>query len=252
MPPSVLNFTYIEPESVSSTDRKRLQQRTMERCIKEHGQQHHWLGLLDPDEFLEMRHPLHPTLLGWLRHWEEKDSMLVRGGGAEDKSQALTKEKGRMLKVGGLGISWLPHNSANLVEIPASGGFRRNYNECVAGAPVANQSRGDFWMISHTKSFVRAEAVKYIQNIHLPMFKDGWDRFSEHGDFEFTASLNPPTTEYWALHHYATGSRKYFEMKQSKGRSQGPGMWPVDEAYWDRYHKAVTTYTCEEMTKYDP
>ena len=162
MPPSVLNFTYIEPESVSSADRKRLQRRTIERCIGEHGQQHHWLGLLDPDEFLKMRHPLHPTLLGWLRHWEEKDSVLVRGGGAEDKSQALTKEKGRMLKVGGLGISWLPHNSANLVEIPVSGGFRRNYNECAAGAPVANQSRVDFWMISRTKSFVRAEAAKYI------------------------------------------------------------------------------------------
>ena len=251
VPPSVLNFTYIEPESVAAADRKRLQPNTMERCIKEHGEQHHWFGLLDPDEFLEMRHPLHPTLLGWLRHWEEKGSMFVRGGGDEDKSQSLKKPKGRTLKIGGLGISWLPHNSANLVEIP-SGGFRKNYNECVAGAPVANVSRGDFWQITHTKSFVRPQAVKYIQNIHLPMFKDGWDRFSEHGDFEFTASLSPPTTEYWALHHYATGSRKYFEVKQSKGRSQGPGMWPVDETYWDRYHKQVTTYTCDEMIKYDP
>ena len=41
----------------------------MERCVKEPGSKHHWMGLLDPDEFLEMRHALHPTLLGWLKHW---------------------------------------------------------------------------------------------------------------------------------------------------------------------------------------
>ena len=56
----------------------------------------------------------------------------MRGGGNNDKSQSLKKPKGRTLKIGGLGISWLPHNSANLIEIP-SGGFRKNYNECVAG-----------------------------------------------------------------------------------------------------------------------
>ncbi len=196
-----------------------------------------------------MRHPLHPTLLGWLRHWEEKDTVYFLDG--ELKTKAEVKDKGRMLKIGGLGISWLPHNSANLSEIPA-GGFRKNYNECVAGKPVAKYSRGDFWMITHSKSFVIPQAVKYIQNIHVPVFKDDWFRFSERGDFDFPATIVPPTTEYWALHHYATGSRKYFEAKQSKGRSQGPGMWPVDEAYWNRYHEKVTTYTCNEMLKYDP
>ena len=222
----------------------------MERCIEEHGKKHRWLGLLDPDEFVEMRHPLHPTLLGWLRHWDEKGEVFVEEG--EVKSKHVANEKGKLWKVGGLGISWLPHNSADLVENPASGGFRRNFNTCVAGVPVTNTNRPDFWMITHTKSFVIPEAVKYIQNIHLPKFKEGWTRFSEQGDFDFPASIVPPKTEYWALHHYATGSRKYFEAKQSKGRSQGPGMWPIDEWYWDRYHENVTTYTCNEMTKYDP
>ena len=225
----------------------------MERCIKEHGHKHHWLGLLDPDEFIEMRHPLYPSLLGWLRHWEERAVVEVGDDTTRSQDQdGKVPKKGTKLKVGGLGVSWLPHNSANLTNAPASGGFRHNFNECVAGGPAANNTRGDFWMVTHTKSFVRPEAVQYIQNIHLPKFQDGWTRFSEQGDYDFPASLVPPTHEYWALHHYATGSRKQFEAKQSKGRSQGPGMWPVDETYWDRYHKDVTTYRCDEMTKYNP
>ena len=224
----------------------------MESCIKVHGRRHRWLRLLDPDEFIEMRHPLYPTLLGWLRYWEERGNVWVDDDQVRSKTQGKVRGgKGKMMKVGGLGISWLPHNSAHLVDIP-SGGFRKNYNECVAGGPAANNTHSDYWMITHTKSFVRPEAVKYIQNIHLLKFKEGWTRFSGQGDFDFPTSLVPPTHEYWALHHYATGSRKYLEAKQSKGRSQGPGIWPVDESYWNCYHVNVTTYTCDEMTKYDP
>lgn len=186
-----------------------------------------------------MRHPLQLTLLEWLHQWEDKTSIMVD-----------TKEV--KSKVGGLAITWLPHSSAGLMETPVSGGFRKNYNECIAGGPAAPKSRPDFWTITHTKSFVRPEAVKGIASIHVPVFHDGWTRFSEQGEFDIGATVMHPTTEYWALHHYATGSREYFEAKQAKGRSQGPGQWPIDEAYWDRYHKDVSNYTCNEMMKYEP
>ena len=227
IPESSLNFSYIEPDSVpDGEEREYLQQHTMERCIREHGSKHHWLALLDPDEFVQMRHAEFPILLDWLRHWEKNST------------------------VGGLAISWLPHTSANHTSIP-SGGFRKNYNKCVSNAYNA---REDFWLITHSKSFVRPQFVDSIPNIHIAGFNTpGMTRIGEQGDDGWPVSREPPTHEYWGLHHYATGSREYFEMKAGKGRSQGEGKWPIDEAYWERYHGwGLHEYTCEEMTKYIP
>ena len=193
------------------------------------------MGLLDPDEYLEMRHAEFPTLLGWLKHWEEMDV-------GEDKGGTLKKG------VGALAISWLPHSSDSQIEIPTTG-FRNTYKECVSGG------RADYGFITHVKSFVRPPYVSMIPNIHSVIFHNdsSMTRYGEHmDDTRFEVSRQPPTHEYWALHHYATGSRKYFEQKGAKGRSQGDGMFPVDEAYWNRYHDGVTTYRCDEMAAYTP
>ena len=206
----------------------------MERCIRDHGSKHHWMGLLDPDEYVEMRHGEFPVLLDWLKHWEEMEV-------------GKDKEGNQMKGVGALAISWLPHSSASLTEIPETG-FRDAYQECVSGG------RGDYWTITHVKSFVRPQYVSIIPNIHSVIFNDdNMTRYGEHmDDSRFKVSREPATHEYWALHHYATGSRKYFEQKATKGRSQGPGIFPVDEDYWNRYHHGVTTYKCGELAAYKP
>ncbi|KAL6718196.1 hypothetical protein ACLMJK_004284 [Lecanora helva] len=235
VPNDVLSFTYIDPSSVPDDDRPSLQDRTMERCIRDHGSKHHWMGLLDPDEYVEMRHAEFPLLLDWLKHWEEMDV-------------GKDKDNNPLKGVGALAISWLPHSSNSLVEIPSTG-FRSAYRECISGG------RADYWTITHVKSFVRPQYVSIIPNIHSVIFHDddNMTRYGEHmDDTRYEVSRQPPTHEYWALHHYATGSRKYFEQKASKGRSQGPGAWAVDEAYWSRYHDMVTTYKCDEMAAYKP
>ena len=226
VPEEVLNFTYIAPETVPQDERARLQDNTMERCIKDHGHKHHWMGLLDPDEYVEMRHSQFPILLDWLRYWEN--------------------DFDRKETVGALAISWLPHNSADLDEIPSTG-FRKAYTTCVSsGGP-------DFWLIQHSKSFVRPQFFGSMPNIHSINFNnDTMIRFGEQQDDATYVTRMPNTHEYWALHHYGTGSRKYFEQKARKGRSQGPGMWPVDETYWNWYHASVTSYTCNEMQRFVP
>ena len=181
-----------------------------------------------------MRHGEFPSLVDWLKHWEVMEV-------GEDKN-------GEQMKgIGALAISWLPHNSASLTEIPTTG-FRHTYRECVSGG------RADYGLITHVKSFVRPQFVSGIPNIHTVTFNNpNVTRYGEHMDVAQDTPLRDPSThEYWALHHYATGSRKYFERKASKGRSQGPGKWPVDEGYWQRYHQGVTTYQCDELATYEP
>ena len=226
VPEEVLNFTYIVPETVPPETRRRLQDHIMDSCVYDHGHKHPWMGLLDPDEFVEMRHKQYPILLDWLRFWEYdfawKDS------------------------VGALAISWLPHNSAGLDEIPSTG-FRQAYNTCLS------HGERDFGAAQHSKSFVRPPFFSNIPNIHSIQFNnETMVRFDEQQEESPEMTRVPNTHEYWALHHYATGSRKYFEQKASKGRRQGPGTFPVDEKYWDRYHANVTSYTCNEMQKFVP
>lgn len=225
VPDEVLNFTYIAPESVPPDKRGRLQDHTMDRCVFDHGHKHHWMALLDPDEYVEMRHSQYPILLDWLRFWENDFE--------------------RKDVVGALAISWLPHNSAGLDEIPTTG-FRQAYNTCVS------HGRSDRISL-HSKTFVRPQFLSNIPNIHSIQFNnDSMIRFGEQQDESPEMTREPNTHEYWALHHYATGSKKYFKQKASKGRSQGPGAFPVNERYWNQYHANVTSYTCNEMQKFVP
>ena len=183
--------------------------------MRDDGHEHHWMGLLDPDEFVEMRHTLHPTLLGWLRHWGEKGSVEVDGKYVKSQGWAGGKDEkmGQKLKVGALSVSWLPHNSAGLNSTPTTGGFRGIFNEYVTGGPVANETRGDFFTITYSKWIVYLPAFQSLINIHLPVVKGGWARFNEQGGFDGSISNEPASHEYWALHHYATDSREYFERK---------------------------------------
>ena len=223
VPDSVLSFSYIDPTSIPPGDeREHLQDHIMGKCINDHGSKHHWMALLDPDEYVEMRHAAHPVLLDWLKEKEKNDT------------------------VGALAISWLPHNSADLIAIPEDG-FRKSYNRCVS------DSGNLFWTITHSKSFVRPQFVSSIPNIHMVYFNnENVTRYGEHMDDGFPVTREPVTHEFWALHHYATGSREYFEEKRQKGRSQGPEKYPVDESYWQRYHSGVESYVCDEMVKYEP
>ena len=226
VPEAVLNFTYIASDSVPEDERKHLQDHTMERCIRENGHKHHWMGLLDPDEYLEMRHNQYPTLVSWLQYWEN--------------------DSPRKDTVGALAVSWLPHNSASLDAIPTTG-FRDAYTTCVSGGGPSP------YLIHHSKSFVRPQFVSGIPNIHMVWLNnDTMHTYGEQEDEIGDVTRSPLTHEYWALHHYGTGSRKYFEQKAGKGRSQGKGMWPVDEAYWNRYHDGVISYECKEMQKFVP
>ena len=227
IPSNATTFSYIFPTDVAPEDREHLQDRTMERCLREHGKKHTWMGLLDADEYLEMRSNEFPTLAGWLHHWEKKSS------------------------VGGVAVSWLPHSSDGKKHIQ-SAGFRHSFTECLTDH--FKQDNG-FWLITHSKSFIRTGTPVTIPNIHSAWYEDDFVRVDEHGDDDkgMRVSIEPPTYEFWALHHYATGSREYFEGKASRGRSQGEGKWPVNEGYWNRYHnKKLTGYKCDEMTKYIP
>ena len=223
VPESVLTFTYVDPSSVSPGDeRLNLQEFTMERCVKEHGSKHHWMALLDPDEFIEMRHAAYPILIDWLKSHEENDEL------------------------GGLAVSWLPHNSAGRTSMP-EGGFRENFNECVLSGGET------FWLITHNKLFVRTNFTLKMGGPHYATFEEeNVKLYDEHMSHDFTVAREPPTHEFWALHHYGTGSREYFERKGQKGRTQGPGQWPVDERYWARYHEGVETYECNELVGYVP
>ena len=222
VPKEVLSFNYIDSESVDPDERETFQDQIMDRCIQDHGAKHKWMALLDPDEYLEMRHNQFPILLDWLRHWEKKDN------------------------VGALAVQWLPHNSADLIEIPNTD-FRKSYTRCVSG------DGPDDYHLFHVKSFVRPQFVNSIPNIHAVYFnQEEMMRYGEHMDDATSVTREPATHEFWALHHYGTGSKKYFERKQGKGRSQGPDKWPVDQDYWDRYHDGVTSYECNEMVKFEP
>ena len=230
VPDSTVTFIYIEPDSIdpASEERKHLQEALATRCVKDHGSKHHWMGLFDVDEYLEMRDKAWPVLKEWLQAWEKYDD------------------------VGALGVQWLPHNSAGLVEIP-TGGFRHSYDNCVSVAPVDARGPKALQPLIELKNFVRPKLVENIPGIHVVEFNTtGVKRFREL-DMETTWTEKAfATHEYWALHHFATGSRKYFERKGNRGRMQGPGTWPVDQGYWDNYHKDVREYKCEELVNYVP
>lgn len=227
IPENATTFAYISPDSIDLQARPRLQEETMHRCIRDHGSKHTWLALLDPDEYIEMRSPEFPTLLSWLQHWEQNST------------------------VAGLAISWLPHTSNNKSTLQPAG-FRHSFTECLSDHFA---HRSDFFTITHSKSFVRPEHVSRLPNIHTVEFQGNVYRVDEHGDEDkgTRISVVPPTYEFWALHHYATGSREYFEKKAERGRSQGQGVWPIDEEYWRRYHnEELSRYRCEEMVQYVP
>ena len=183
IPDKHITFRYIQPEDVE--DRFHFQVDTYTDCVERFGAKHKWMAFLDPDEFLEMRGANPPTLIKWLKTWEQNST------------------------VGALGVHWLGHNSGGHLK-KQPGDVRKAFTTCIGNDPTKSNK--------HVKTFVRPDRFYYIENIHWSKTKDGTIEVAEHGDLIHTWMHTPVSHDIWALHHYATKSREDYELKKSRHR----------------------------------
>ena len=213
IPHTAITFTYI-PRTPIEERPEPMQHHLFDRCIKDHGKRHTWMGFLDADEFLEMRN--NQTLIQWLHFWERNDT------------------------VGAVAAQWLYHNSAGLLTRP-EGGARKNFDKCIVNDPNGENK--------HVKMFVRTELFQQVNNVHHIGTKDGYMEVGEHGDP--TGTLRYPIThDIWALHHYGVKSRQQFIEKQDRGNANAVTE-PIPDSLWEGV-EGTDQVDCKELTDYYP
>ena len=217
IPSTAITWIYFQPhvQSAKLDERKGIQEKYYTGCVKMFGDQHTWIGFLDPDEFLEMTGG--ETLSDFLHGWARNDT------------------------VGAVGVNWLVHSSAGLLTRPADGP-RKAFNRCILDDPNNDNLK--------VKTFVRTALFDQMENLHcIAKLKNGAIQVGEDGDLiTKTCDRNPITRKRWGLHHYAPKSREEFLQKQQRGKIRGG---KSAEGWWKKIENAEQR-DCPELTKYVP
>lgn len=212
-----LTHRYMDP----ATRHKVVQQHVIyQQCMSEFGAKHKWMGFIDTDEFLEVKAP--------------------------DTLHGMLTQLGSNATVGALGVNWLNHNSNGLEQRPPGKGIRESFTQC-----LKDEAEIDSGGNNHIKSFVKTEAWEGAGSVHKTQLKEGYETVGENGDVVTEAYYRVPSTkDKIVLHHYATKSRREYEVKLQRGDVMGEGQLR-GEKYWKEM-KEAPSYECMEMVAYSP
>ena len=168
VPCSAVTFTYI----THVPDRPQPFQHIIysDYCIRNLGYRHTWMGLVDANEFLEMRREI--TLVDWLHQWEGSEY------------------------VGALSVNWITHNSGGQQTQPQSD-TRKGFRRCVVDKSNDGNAGGEK---SHVSTFVKTALFVSRDSVHHMRTVDGTVSIGERGD-ECESKRYPITHDTWALHH---------------------------------------------------
>ena len=198
IPDKHIEFTYVAPEDVLA--RNRLQADLYTECVNRALGKHMWVGLLDPDEFMEMRGENPPTLKEYL------------------------KEKEKDPEIGAMAVHWLNHNSDDVLT-KQDGHVRQAFKKCIANEPAdpkeIETAKDNICGMGHNrniKTFVRPDRFASIENIHFVKLQKGFKEVNEIGEEINTWCHWPVTQRQWALHHYMTKSQEDWQLKLGRHR----------------------------------
>ena len=183
------------------------QQYLNEKCIREYGSSHRWLGAIDTDEFVVLVNNSARNLTEFLKQYEA---------------------------YGGLRIGWIVYGSSGHVKRPP-GGVLGNYDRCSGTESTASIPRS----FKPYKTIVQPRLSNFDNYIHDFGVKDAYPRVDEH--LKEVDDQHTYTYDKIAIYHFQVKSRDEFErkMKRGSGNSVHRNM-----EYWHDVESYANNYAC--------
>ena len=184
------------------------QQYLNERCIREYGSKHRWLGVIDTDEFIVL---------------------------LNNSAQNLTEFLQRYEAYGGLRIGWIVYGSSGHIKRPP-GGVLGNYGRCSGTESTASIPKE---VPRAYKAFVQPQFSKFENDIHDFREKESHPRVDEY--FKKVDHEHIYTYDKIAIYHFQVKSREDFERKIKRGSGNSVSR---DMDYWRFVESFANNYTC--------